>query len=450
MRSASASTRAVQPSPRPAVLRPEAIIVVSIASTDGAATAPRPTRPGAAAPTAGTVTGCSACGTIQLLPRSGDDARCPVCATALRHGRGTSLGATLALSATTLLLLVPANLLPIYRVDLLAASRESYLSSGVRLLWQEGFPLPAIAVLLFAILLPLARFALLAAALALVAAGRRPRLVGPMLRIAERLAIWAMPEVMLLGVWVAYGRLHALFALRFEAGGWCLAGAALASLLVRATLDRRALWRAVAPDRDPGAGAAISCRSCDLLVPADHAGGTCPRCAARLTPRATDSVARATALVLAGLVLYVPANLLPIAATDQLGAFLPYTVLKGVHDLIAAKLWGLAILVFGASFAIPLLKLAGMGWCLWSIRTRSRRHLRAKTRLFEVIHEIGRWSMVDIFAIATFVPLMQFGQLAGARAMPGASAFLMVVVLTMLATHAFDPRLMWDAAERSR
>jgi paraquat-inducible protein A len=52
-----------------------------------------------------------------------------------------------------------------------------------------------------------------------------------------------------------------------------------------------------------------------------------------------------------------------------------------------------------------------------------------------------------VFTIAVFVPLMQFGALASARAAWGAPAFLLVVTLTMLASHCFDPRLLWDAAD---
>jgi paraquat-inducible protein A len=66
--------------------------------------------------------------------------------------------------------------------------------------------------------------------------------------------------------------------------------------------------------------------------------------------------------------------------------------------------------------------------------------------LYRLIDEIGRWSNVDVFTIAVFVPLLQFGALATASASAGAPAFILVVVFTMLATRLFDPRLMWDAA----
>ena len=114
--------------------------------------------------------------------------------------------------------------------------------------------------------------------------------------------------------------------------------------------------------------------------------------------------------------------------------------------MFQAGLWPLGLLIFCASIAIPVLKIAALGWFVLSIQRRSTRHLRLKCRLYRLIDEIGRWSNVDVFTIAVFVPLLQFGALATARASAGAPAFILVVVFTMLATRLFDPRLMWDAA----
>jgi len=390
--------------------------------------------------------GCPGCGATQEIPllTHGALARCAVCGTLLERTNGSSLTAGLAVSAATLVLLACADLAPICRVDLLAASRESHIFSGAAVFWREGWPLPAVCVFLFAIAAPLARFGLLTASLALIEAGRRPPWLGRMFRHADGLTVWAMPEVLLLGLWVAYGRLHALFEVRLEAGAAFLAAGAIGALMTRALIDRRAVWRAISPDAPPPRGEAIACPACELLAPITAAGSACPRCGDKLEPRAPESLARTLALICGGMVLYLPANLLPMAATLQLGKLLPYTVLEGVRDLAQANLWGLAVLVFCASFAIPLLKLAGLAWLIGTLRSRAPRALRVKTRVYGVIREIGRWSMVDIFAIASFAPLMQFGQLAGAQSMSGASAFLMVVVLTMLATDSFDPRLMWD------
>jgi paraquat-inducible protein A len=71
-----------------------------------------------------------------------------------------------------------------------------------------------------------------------------------------------------------------------------------------------------------------------------------------------------------------------------------------------------------------------------------------KTRVCRGIDEVGRWSNVDVFIIAVFAPLMHFDGLVRAGAGPGATAFMLVVLLTLVASRVFDPRMMWDAGLR--
>jgi len=44
------------------------------------------------------------------------------------------------------------------------------------------------------------------------------------------------------------------------------------------------------------------------------------------------------------------------------------------------------------------------------------------------------------------VPLVHFGSLGSEDAGWGATAFMMMTFLTMVASVTFDPRLMWDVA----
>ena len=379
----------------------------------------------------------------------GAQATCLLCATTLERTHGTGIGAAAALAMTTTVLLVPAVILPLYRVELLAGSRGSQVVSGADLFWEQGWPLPAIAIVLFVAILPLLRFGLLSAVLVSLRFGLRWAGMGAAFRVAQTLAVWAMPEVMLLGIVVAYGRLAALFDLKTAGGAYFMAVATVGALLCRALINERAVWRAIMPENAAPIGPALSCQSCALVLSADRDGSDCPRCQARLEPRTANSLITTTALVLGGMIFYLPANLLPMAQTIQFTDAGSYTVLGGVIEFVQANLIALAVLVFVASFAIPLLKLAGMAWLLWSVHSGSTRALKLKTKLHHIIHEVGRWSMVDVLAIGTFVPLMQFDQLANAKAMPGMAAFLGVVVLTMFSTHTFDTRLLWDSKRRA-
>jgi paraquat-inducible protein A len=106
----------------------------------------------------------------------------------------------------------------------------------------------------------------------------------------------------------------------------------------------------------------------------------------------------------------------------------------------------LALLVFFASIAVPVLKLISLAVLLISTQRRSRWRLHDRTILYRVVDGIGRWSMIDVFMISILVALVQFGALETVIPGPGAIAFAAVVILTMLAAERFDPRLMWDAA----
>jgi paraquat-inducible protein A len=152
------------------------------------------------------------------------------------------------------------------------------------------------------------------------------------------------------------------------------------------------------------------------------------------------------ALIAAAFVLFFPANIYPMNTSVQMGTTVTHTIFNGVELLFGAGLWPLGILIFCTSIAIPAAKIFGLGWCVLSARRGSPKHLTAKTRVYRFVDEIGRWSNVDPFTIVFFVPLMNFGTLASADAAPGSTAFILVVVLTMLASRTFDPRLMWDAA----
>jgi paraquat-inducible protein A len=155
-------------------------------------------------------------------------------------------------------------------------------------------------------------------------------------------------------------------------------------------------------------------------------------------------------LLLAASVMYVPANYFPVLTVMQLGAGSPSTILGGVEELIASRLYPLAALVFFASIAVPMLKLVGLSVMLIMTQSGNGRWLTQRVRLYQIIGWIGRWSMIDIFMEALLGALVRFGTIVTIEPGIGAIAFCAVVILTIFAAEGFDPRLMWDAAERGQ
>ncbi|MGH7068109.1 MAG: paraquat-inducible protein A [Acetobacteraceae bacterium] len=394
--------------------------------------------------------GCPDCGWIAALPhRSGHGVvHCRRCDAALERTSARSIDAALACSLATFLLLFPANLLPLLRVSILGTTHQSVIASGVLGIWKQGWPIVAIIVGLEIVLLPFLRFGLLALVLAAVRMGRRWHWLGSAFRLAEALDQWAMVDVFLFGGLIGYGRIAPFLPVEIGIGGWAMITVAFLTLVTRASLERRAIWRAIAPDVRSRPADAIACTTCDMVVSGEMAGGRCPRCGERLTRGRPFATMQALALALAGFLCYPAAYLYPMEISVQLGKAQPYTIMTGVFKLLDAGFWYFAVVIFTASVAIPLLKLFGIAWFAWSIHAASTSRLRFKTRLAHAIREIGRWSHIDVFTVAVFLPLLQMGGDLSTKVGRGLPAFLAVVVLTMFASDLFDSRALWRAAER--
>ena len=207
-----------------------------------------------------------------------------------------------------------------------------------------------------------------------------------------------------------------------------------------------------ADEKVPTARAAglLNCRVCGLLSrPPDTAPGElrCPRCAARLRTRRANSIVRAWALLIAAMLCYLPANLLPIMTSTSLGESQSDTIISGVRYLLIEGMWPLALIVFVASICIPVLKITVLSLLLVSVSMRWQWRPAERSRMYRIVDLVGRWSMVDIFVVSVLVALVRMGNFAAVQAEAGAFFFAAVVVLTMFAAMSFDPRLIWDAAE---
>lgn len=176
----------------------------------------------------------------------------------------------------------------------------------------------------------------------------------------------------------------------------------------------------------------------------------CPRCRAALHLRKPDSLQRTVALVVTAVLLYIPANVLPIMTTTQLGSAEDSTILGGVIVLVHHGDLPIAVVIFVASVLVPIGKLLSLSWLCWSVARRHPTSHRQRARLFRATELVGKWSMTDVFVVAILVALIQLGGLLVIRPGAAAMAFGGVVITTMLAAESFDPRLIWDQLGEER
>jgi paraquat-inducible protein A len=346
---------------------------------------------------------CPDCGVWQSVPDQAPRARtaCFRCGARLTHGGRDHHDRPQAFILAAIPLFVAANAFPLLRLEGAGGATSVTMWGAARALWDQRLPALAAVVLLTTMVLPALQLS--AATARIFWPRRRPALPPPLSRLAEAIRPWTQIEILLLGILVAFGKLATLFVVTPGIGLGCLVGFLVLERLARA-------------------GSAAT----DLPAPR----------------RARDSLAPTGAFLIAAAILFVPANLLPVMTTRTLARAHSDTILSGVVALWRAGSWPLSLLVFVASIVVPALKILALALLAVSTQARSTWRRGERTRLYRLIESIGRWSMLDVFVMALLAALVR-SQVAGVEIHPGALAFAAVVVLTMLASLSFDPRLIW-------
>ena len=203
-------------------------------------------------------------------------------------------------------------------------------------------------------------------------------------------------------------------------------------------------------DHAAQAPAVLGCESCGLAsrnaLPDESTGlvQRCSRCGHALHARKPFAVQRTWACVVAAAVLYIPANALPVMMTTSALQHEEHTLLGGIHELWLDGSWGLAIIVFIASIAVPVLKIGALGVLAWTVRYAPHWRRLERARLYRLVEAVGHWSMLDVYVVVLLSATVHFGGLASVGAGPGLLSFAAVVVLTLLATWSFDPKMIWQ------
>ena len=193
----------------------------------------------------------------------------------------------------------------------------------------------------------------------------------------------------------------------------------------------------------------LGCECCGLVsAPPGPPGGEvrlrCPRCGHPVNARRPGSVQATWAYLAASAVLYVPANALPVMTTVNVFRRDTYTIAGGIAELWNESSWILAVIVFIASIAVPLIKIGALALLAWTVQRKPAWRRAERARLYRIVETVGHWSMLDVYVVVLLGGVVQFGRVASVQPEPGLLAFAAVVVLTMLAARAFDPRLIWD------
>jgi paraquat-inducible protein A len=188
------------------------------------------------------------------------------------------------------------------------------------------------------------------------------------------------------------------------------------------------------------------CHECNLLISVkqDVKRQRCPRCFTHVHFRIPRSIQKTWALLITAAIMMIPANLLPISTLTSAGQATPDTIMSGTIALAKSNNLGIAIIIFIASILVPLFKIIGLMLILLSVQNKIFITPKRKLLLFNAIHWIGKWSIMDLFVISIMVAVINRGNLLSVDPGYGATSFGLVVILTILAAESFDTRLIWD------
>lgn len=185
------------------------------------------------------------------------------------------------------------------------------------------------------------------------------------------------------------------------------------------------------------------CHTCGQACDTTYRAHQCNRCGATLHSIKPDSLTRTWAFLLAALILYVPANVLPVMNTQMLGSGADSTIITGVLEFWEAGAWDIAAIIFIASIGVPAIKFGALILLLVTCQRRSTWACRQRSKLFRIVELVGYWSMLDVMVVALVAALVKFQGLGDIEPRAGILFFGLVVVFTMLSAMSFDPRLIW-------
>ncbi len=195
------------------------------------------------------------------------------------------------------------------------------------------------------------------------------------------------------------------------------------------------------------------CRLCTLvqrLPPnADPGEVVCRRCGSSLLAYRPRDLARTRALLVAAIILFPPANLLPIAVVQHMAQHREFTIVDGIQHVFSLGMYGLGLLVSFTSFLTPMLKIVGLTWLAFA--PPRRQGLANRRRVLSLIRRVNSWNAMEMCLLSILLSIADFGVVATVEAGWGATAFTAVVMLTTAASITLDPaaiRLGWARPPR--
>ncbi len=194
----------------------------------------------------------------------------------------------------------------------------------------------------------------------------------------------------------------------------------------------------------------ILCPDCDLLlekVPVESGCRlVCPRCGCVLVSPKENSVEKTMALTVAGLLMYIPANFLPLLTFDAAGLKSTGSIWESWLSLADSGFVFTGVMVLLTSILIPLVKLLIL--LAVTIAIHLGRSTRATALLFRWYHHLDEWGMLEVYMIGILVTIIKMLHMAHVEYDTGFFCFIGLLSATLCSSAAMDVNLFWEEIGR--
>lgn len=366
---------------------------------------------------------CHECHYQVTLPRLNHKqaALCPRCGLQLTVYHHNAAQRIIALAITSLIFLLASLPFEFLSFSTSGQYQSIDILGSLWILVEKDYALLAAVQAIAVLILPAFVLICLLYLLVPLSLGLRPQKVDWVIKVLFKLLPWAMAEIFLIGVLVSLIKIVSMADIGLGLSFYAYLLFTIFMTITLLYVDKHQLKKLF-----------------DNEIETDH-----------LPIRPSHSIQTTWALLFTSVLLYIPANILPIMHTSILGSDEPSTILGGVILLWKMGSYPIAIIIFIASVLVPVAKIVILCWLNFSVQAKQIHANSERIFWYRFTEFVGRWSMIDVFVVAVLVSLIQLGNIMSILPGHAALAFCGVVICTMLAAMSFDSRLIWNETEKS-
>jgi paraquat-inducible protein A len=377
-----------------------------------------------------TIIKCHECALSIRLPfiLEGQKAICPRCGYLLSSIHCNATNRVLSFSFTALMFLILSIPFEFISFNTKGLERHIDIIDSFNILIANDYLILALLQIIAVLVLPLLILFILIALYLPLSRGQCPKHQQLLVHYLFLLLPWSMVEIFLIGTLVSLIKIISMASIGLGPSFYCFILFSITLTAALLHIDKQQLTTNISSVNKNHHQCKIN-RSTNEPYSNNH--------------KNDYSVQYTWALLITSIIVYIPANLLPIMNTRLLGHDDPSTILGGIYILWQLGSYPIAIVIFIASVAVPIAKIIVMCWLNYSVQKQSQTFRLERAKLYRITELVGRWSMVDVFVVIILVSLIQLGNTMSIY--PGAAvlAFSGMVILTMLAAMSFNPQLIW-------